>query len=75
MDLKEMSLKENVEKYDEKPEQSRQFMQHVEKQYTCCICNKKFTGYGNDPWPAGPKGSRCCDRCKWYVTLARMRGF
>lgn len=30
--------------------------------YTCCICKKKFTGYGNNPFPARMKG-KCCDAC------------
>ena len=35
---------------------------------TCCICGKKFTEIGNNPWPAKNSG-RCCDKCNWQVVL------
>ena len=28
---------------------------------TCCICKKKFTGWGNNPYPY--HGKVCCDAC------------
>lgn len=28
----------------------------------CCICGKKFTGWGNNPWPVADDGS-CCNEC------------
>ena len=33
-------------------------------EYICSICGKKFTGYGNNPYPV-TKGEddRCCDEC------------
>lgn len=40
---------------------------------TCCICGKKFTEYGNNPWPIRDDG-RCCDKCNWTVVLpARIK--
>ena len=30
----------------------------------CCICGKKFTGWGNNPWPiVKDENARCCDEC------------
>lgn len=30
----------------------------------CCICGKKFTGWGNNPWPVvEDEDARCCDAC------------
>ena len=31
-------------------------------EFTCCLCGKKFEGYGNNPWPLKQSG-RCCDDC------------
>lgn len=41
------------------------------KDYTCCICNLKFSDYGNNPQPISrnPK-DRCCDDCNRKVVLA-----
>jgi len=50
-------------------------MKHNEKimKYTCCICHKKFTGYGNDPQPVKQTG-RCCDHCNQTVVIpARIK--
>lgn len=41
---------------------------------TCCICGKKFTGWGNDPWPVKMEGE-CCDDCNnSEVLTARLLG-
>ena len=32
------------------------------KEYDCCICGRKFTGYGNNPYPVSNNG-RCCNTC------------
>ena len=30
----------------------------------CCICNKPFTGYGNNPYPVcKDQEATCCDEC------------
>ncbi len=30
----------------------------------CCICGKKFTGFGNNPWPVvRDENAVCCDEC------------
>lgn len=30
----------------------------------CCICGKRFTGWGNNPWPlVENEDARCCDAC------------
>ena len=40
----------------------------------CCICGKKFTGWGNDPWPVKKEGE-CCDECNnSQVLAARLAG-
>ena len=39
----------------------------------CCICEKQFKGYGNDPRPIKQKG-QCCDKCNFeIVAVARLR--
>ena len=40
-----------------------------EEEKTCCICGKKFTGWGNDPWPVKMEGE-CCDECNNNQVLA-----
>lgn len=46
------------------------------KKKTCCLCGRKFDGYGNNPWPlAGEDASMekvCCDECNNKVVLARL---
>ena len=38
----------------------------------CCICGKKFYGYGNNPEPVKSSGY-CCDDCnEKYVVPARI---
>lgn len=40
----------------------------------CCICKKKFEGWGNNPAPVKEKGV-CCDSCNMtYVITARLFG-
>ena len=41
------------------------------KEHTCCICGKKFTGWGNNPYPIKNEG-RCCDACNNKVVAARI---
>ena len=51
-----------------------------QEHYTCCICGKKFDGYGNNPWPICKNYypdtriiNTCCDECNaQYVIPARM---
>ena len=50
--------------------------------FTCCICHRHFSGYGNNPWGAinifgeevqWQDGDRCCDTCNsTYVTYGRI---
>lgn len=48
-------------------------MENTEEK-TCCICGKKFTGWGNDPWPVKKEGE-CCDECNnSQVLAARLAG-
>jgi len=44
---------------------------------TCCICNKPYTGYGNNPDPVNIQiGARCCDECNHkYVIPERFRRY
>jgi len=42
----------------------------------CCICGKKFRGYGNNPYPAvkDEEGAVCCDSCNRKVVIpARLK--
>lgn len=42
----------------------------MNRKYKCCICGKKFEGYGNNPWPVDNKeNSRCCDECNINVII------
>lgn len=39
--------------------------------YTCCICGKKFAGWGNNPYPVvKEENARCCDYCNNDKVLA-----
>ena len=45
----------------------------------CCICEKEFNGYGNNPEPVMPienenrERNYCCDWCNYNIVLqARM---
>ncbi len=41
----------------------------------CCICGKRFYGYGNNPEPEKSDGY-CCDECNSkYVIPARLNLF
>ena len=43
------------------------------KNSKCCICSKKFSGYGNNPQPVKDEG-RCCDKCnKKTILPARLK--
>ena len=47
----------------------------MKKELKCCICGRKFIGYGNNPRPVKWKG-RCCDYCdSRYVIPARIELF
>ncbi len=43
----------------------------------CCICQKKFVGFGHNPDPVNTRiGARCCNDCNYtYVIPERMRRF
>ena len=38
------------------------------KEHTCCICGKRFAGYGNNPNPIKEEG-KCCDECNEKVVI------
>lgn len=39
----------------------------------CCICNQKFTGYGNNPRPVKETGE-ACDDCNFHIVVpARIK--
>ena len=44
------------------------------KERICCICGKKFRGWGNNPYPVSKHpDARCCDECNGtYVITARL---
>ena len=32
--------------------------------YTCCICGKEVSGWGNNPWPINnDPDKKCCEEC------------
>ena len=35
----------------------------------CCICDKKFTGYGHNPLPLYNKEGRCCTSCNMLKVI------
>jgi len=42
---------------------------------TCCICDKQFEGFGNNPDPIKRDGY-CCDDCNLMVVVpARIKEF
>lgn len=56
------------------------FEKDLEKpEFICCICEKKFKGYGNNPWPICSNYdsktktvNECCNDCnEKYVIAAR----
>ena len=36
--------------------------------FTCCICKKTVTGYGNNPFPVATDGL-CCDECNSHRVI------
>jgi DNA-directed RNA polymerase subunit RPC12/RpoP len=42
-----------------------------DQEHICCICGKKFKGWGNNPYPVKQEGV-CCDNCNWKVIEARL---
>ena len=39
----------------------------------CCLCNKKFSGYGHNPLPLYNSEGRCCTSCNMtQVIPARL---
>ena len=42
------------------------------EEHTCCICGKKYVGFGNNPAPYDYSGDgeyRCCDRCNLNTVI------
>ena len=48
-----------------------------EMEYVCCICGKKFIGWGNNPYPVvDDENARCCDDCNGTTVVpARIAEF
>jgi len=42
--------------------------------HKCCICGKRFEGFGNNPAPLKKTG-RCCDNCNINVIAERMKEY
>ena len=41
-----------------------------EERHVCCICGKRFKGYGNNPEPVEkPEDGVCCDECNETVVM------
>ena len=47
-------------------------MEKQKQEKVCCICGKKFKGYGNNPDPLRKEGV-CCDECNKEVIEARAQ--
>lgn len=46
-------------------------MEMKKETWKCCICKRRFTGWGNNAQPV--KDGKCCDECNWmYVIPARI---
>lgn len=46
----------------------------MENTKKCCLCDKEFIGYGNNPYPlVKEQGARCCDECNKLVIAERIR--
>ena len=45
----------------------------MEEKHVCCICHKKFVGYGNNPYPyvGEHKNDCCCDQCNIDYVIPR----
>ena len=43
----------------------------LQREYKCVICNRKFSGWGNNPYPLKDKGE-CCNGCNDYVIAKRI---
>lgn len=44
------------------------------KKHICCLCDKEFEGYGNNPYPISTnENDTCCNDCNMSVVIpARM---
>lgn len=57
-------------RYDEYNEYDEEELDEAIEEHTCCICGKKFTGWGNNPWPVcKEEDAICCDDCNWEKVL------
>ena len=45
---------------------------HLNEAHVCCICGRKFYGFGRNPRPLKEKGV-CCDFCNERVVKERLR--
>lgn len=47
-----------------------------EQEKTCCLCGKKFKGWGNNPFPLDEDpNATCCDKCNAEIVVpARILG-
>ena len=44
------------------------------KKLICCICEREFDGFGNNPEPIDSSDKNCCDTCnRTVVLLERFR--
>ena len=44
-------------------------MEELNKRFTCCLCGKEETGWGNNPAPVSNADARCCDRCNATLVI------
>lgn len=42
-----------------------------DEEHVCCICGKRFKGYGNNPEPVKTEGV-CCEECNEEVIRQRI---
>lgn len=41
--------------------------------FECCICKKKYKGYGNNPFPLDSADKECCDDCNLTKVIPARR--
>lgn len=46
-------------------------MEPFNETYTCVLCGRHCTGFGNNPYPLASEGE-CCDECNMRVIEARL---
>ena len=62
---------QNVKQYLSNHDNSTDESKKDDTTFKCVICNRKSTGYGNNPYPVSLSGL-CCDNCNRLVVMDRI---